>query len=257
MELISIIMPNYNGERFIKDSIDTILNQTYKNWELLIVDDCSKDKSIEIIKKNYNDKRIKLIKLYENKGSAYARNEALRQAQGRYIAFLDSDDLWLDNFLEEQMRFLQVNKASLVYCSYYMIDENNKEILNPYIVKDKVSYKDILKFLPIGMLTSLYDTKQTGKYYFEESLGSIRDDYVYWLKILKKLDFAYANPKILAKYRIHKNSVTKRKYKMILPQFRVYYKIENLGIIKSLYYLLHWSLHGLRKYHTKKINKEE
>jgi putative teichuronic acid biosynthesis glycosyltransferase tuaG len=250
-------MPNYNGERFIKDSIDTILNQTYKNWELLIVDDCSKDKSIEIIKKNYNDKRIKLIKLYENKGSAYARNEALRQAQGRYIAFLDSDDLWLDNFLEEQMRFLQVNKASLVYCSYYMIDENNKEILNPYIVKDKVSYKDILKFLPIGMLTSLYDTKQIGKHYFEESLGSIRDDYVYWLKILKNIDFGYANPEILARYRIHKNGITKKKYKMILPQFKVYYKIERLGIIKSLYYLLHWSLHGLRKYHTKKINKEE
>ena len=243
MELISIIMPNYNGERFIKDSIDTILNQTYKNWELLIVDDCSKDKSIEIIKKSYNDKRIKLIKLYENKGSAYARNKALRQAQGRYIAFLDSDDLWLNNFLEEQMKFLKANKASLVYCSYYMIDENNKEILNPYIVKDKVSYKDILKFLPIGMLTSLYDTKQIGKYYFEESLGSIRDDYVY--------------PEILARYRIHKNGITKKKYKMILPQFKVYYKIERLGIIKSLYYLLHWSLHGLRKYHTKKINKEE
>ena len=257
MELISIIMPNYNGERFIKDSIDTILNQTYKNWELLIVDDCSKDKSIEIIKKNYNDKRIKLIKLYENKGSAYARNKALRQAQGRYIAFLDSDDLWLNNFLEEQMKFLKANKASLVYCSYYMIDENNKEILNPYIVKDKVSYKDILKFLPIGMLTSLYDTKQIGKYYFEESLGSIRDDYVYWLKILKNIDFRYANPEILAKYRIHKNGITKKKYKMILPQFKVYYKIERLGIIKSLYYLLHWSLHGLRKYHTKKINKEE
>ena len=257
MELISIIMPNYNGERFIKDSIDTILNQTYKNWELLIVDDCSKDKSIEIIKKNYNDKRIKLIKLYENKGSAYARNKALRQAQGRYIAFLDSDDLWLNNFLEEQMKFLKANKASLVYCSYYMIDENNKEILNPYIVKDKVSYKDILKFLPIGMLTSLYDTKQIGKYYFEESLGSIRDDYVYWLKILKNIDFGYANPEILARYRIHKNGITKKKYKMILPQFKVYYKIERLGIIKSLYYLLHWSLHGLRKYHTKKINKEE
>jgi putative teichuronic acid biosynthesis glycosyltransferase tuaG len=257
MELISIIMPNYNGERFIKDSIDTILNQTYKNWELLIVDDCSKDKSIEIIKKSYNDKRIKLIKLYENKGSAYARNKALRQAQGRYIAFLDSDDLWLNNFLEEQMKFLKANKASLVYCSYYMIDENNKEILNPYIVKDKVSYKDILKFLPIGMLTSLYDTKQIGKYYFEESLGSIRDDYVYWLKILKNIDFGYANPEILARYRIHKNGITKKKYKMILPQFKVYYKIERLGIIKSLYYLLHWSLHGLRKYHTKKINKEE
>ena len=257
MELISIIMPNYNGEKFIKNSLDTILNQTYKNWELLIVDDCSKDKSIEIIKKNYDDKRIKLIELHENKGSAYARNEALRQARGRYIAFLDSDDLWLDNFLEEQIKFLKANKASLVYCSYYIIDENNKKILNPYVVKDKVSYKDILKFLPIGMLTSLYDTKQIGKYYFEESLGSIRDDYVYWLKILKKIDFAYANPEILAKYRIHKNSVTKKKYKMILPQFKVYYKIEKLGIIKSLYYLLHWSLHGLRKYYTKKNNKEE
>ena len=257
MELISIIMPNYNGEKFIKNSLDTILNQTYKNWELLIVDDCSKDKSIEIIKKNYDDKRIKLIELHENKGSAYARNEALRQARGRYIAFLDSDDLWLDNFLEEQIKFLKANKASLVYCSYYIIDENNKKILNPYVVKDKVSYKDILKFLPIGMLTSLYDTKQIGKYYFEESLGSIRDDYVYWLKILKKIDFAYANPEILAKYRIHKNSVTKKKYKMILPQFKVYYKIEKLGIIKSLYYLLHWSLHGLRKYYIKKNNKEE
>jgi len=92
-----------------------------------------------------------------------------------------------------------------------------------------------------------------GKYYFDESLGSIRDDYVYWLKILKKLDFAYANSEILAKYRIHAKSVTGKKYKMILPQFKVYYNIEKLGLMKSLYYLLYWSLHGIKKYYKKRM----
>ena len=120
-------------------------------------------------------------------------------------------------------------------------------------MKNKVGYKDILKFLPIGMLTSIYDTEKIGKYYFDESLGSIRDDYVYWLKILKKLDFAYANSEILAKYRIHAKSVTGKKYKMILPQFKVYYNIEKLGLMKSLYYLLYWSLHGIKKYYKKRM----
>ena len=253
MELVSIIMPNYNGEKYIEESLNTVLNQTYKNWELLIIDDCSKDKSVEIIREKYNDKRIKLIELKENKGSSHARNIGLEISKGKYIAFLDSDDLWLDEFLEKQVRFLKENEVSLVYSSYYIIDENSEEILNPYVVKNKVGYKDILKFLPIGMLTSVYDTEKIGKYYFDESLGSIRDDYVYWLKILKKLDFAYTNSEILAKYRIHAKSVTGKKYKMILPQFKVYYNIEKLGLMKSLYYLLYWSLHGIKKYYKKRM----
>ena len=253
MELVSIIMPNYNGEKYSEESLKTVLNQTYKNWELLIIDDCSKDKSVEIIREKYNDKRIKLIELKENKGSSHARNIGLEISKGKYIAFLDSDDLWLDEFLEKQVRFLKENEVSLVYSSYYIIDENSEEILNPYVVKNKVGYKDILKFLPIGMLTSVYDTEKIGKYYFDESLGSIRDDYVYWLKILKKLDFAYANSEILAKYRIHAKSVTGKKYKMILPQFKVYYNIEKLGLMKSLYYLLYWSLHGIKKYYKKRM----
>ena len=94
MELVSIIMPNYNGEKYIEESLNTVLNQTYKNWELLIIDDCSKDRSVELIKEKYNDKRINLIELKENKGSSHARNIGLKYSKGKYIAFLDSDDLW-------------------------------------------------------------------------------------------------------------------------------------------------------------------
>lgn len=246
--LVSIIMPLYNGEKFIKITLESVLKQTYKNWELLITNDGSKDNSPKIAEKYAKkDERIKLFNQV-NKGSAAARNNSLKEANGKYIVFLDSDDIWEDNFLEKQIKFLKEKNASLVFSSYKRINEDGKEILDPFIVPEKVGYKDLLKTCSLTCLTSIYDREKTGIIYFNEELKSLRDDYVMWLTMLKKIDFAYGNKEILASYRIFSNSTTGKKFKVLKPQFLVYYKIEKLGFIKSLYYFINWIFISLKKY---------
>lgn len=246
--LVSIIMPLYNGEKFIEITLESVLKQTYKNWELLITNDGSKDSSPNIVEKYIEkDKRIKLFNQV-NKGSAAARNNSLKEAKGKYIVFLDSDDIWEDNFLEKQIKFLKEKNASLVFSSYKRINEDGKEILAPFIVPEKVDYKDLLKTCSLTCLTSIYDREKTGIIYFNEELKSLRDDYVMWLTMLKKIDFAYGNKEILASYRIFSNSTTGKKFKVLKPQFLVYYKIEKLGFIKSLYYFINWIFISLKKY---------
>ena len=250
MDIVSIIMPVYNGEKYLEKSVYSVISQSYKNWELIIVDDCSSDRSRDILKKlKLLNNSINVIFLEKNLGSSGARNKALKVAHGKFIAFLDCDDIWEKNFLEEQIRFLKEKNATLVYSSYKIINEKEEEVLRPYLVKDKIEYKDLLKYDSIGMLTALYDTQKIKKEYFDTTLGSTRDDYVYWLKMMKKIEYAYANPEILAKYRIHENGVTSKKYKMIIPQFKVYYKNEKLGLLRTLYYLLWWGIHGIKKYY--------
>lgn len=246
--LVSIIMPLYNGEKFLKITLESVLKQTYKNWELLITNDGSKDNSPKIVEEYIkNNKRIKLFNQI-NKGSAAARNNSLKEAKGKYIVFLDSDDIWEDNFLEEQIKFLKEKNISLVFSSYRRINEDGKEILDPFIVPEKVSYKDLLKTCSLTCLTSIYDREKTGIIFFNEELKSLRDDYVMWLTMLKKIDFAYGNKEILASYRIFSNSTTGKKFKVLKPQFLVYYKIEKLGLIRSLYYFINWIFISLNKY---------
>lgn len=246
--LVSIIMPLYNGEKFVEITLESVLKQTYKNWELLITNDGSKDNSPKIVEEYVKkDERIKLFNQI-NKGSAAARNNSLREAKGKYIVFLDSDDIWENNFLEEQIKFLEEKNASLVFSSYKRINEDGKEILEPFIVPEKVSYKNLLKTCSLTCLTSIYDREKTGIIYFNEELKSLRDDYVMWLTMLKKVDFAYGNKEVLASYRIFSNSTTGKKFKVLKPQFLVYYKIEKLGLIKSLYYFINWIFISLKKY---------
>lgn len=247
-ELVSIIMPLYNAEKYVGETIESVLSQTYKNWELLITNDGSKDNSSSIVERYINqDKRIRLFN-QNNGGSAKARNNSLKYAQGKYIVFLDADDLWEKNFLEEQLKFLKENNYNLVFSSYKRINEEGKEILKPYIVPTKVSYKDLLKTCSLTCLTSIYNAENLGKIYFNENLKSLRDDFVMWLSILKKGEYAYGNPNILASYRIFKSSTTANKKKMIKPQFKVYYEMERLGLLRSLYYLFYWGYNGIKKY---------
>lgn len=246
--MVSIITPMYNAEKFVCQTLDSVLAQTYQNWELLIVDDGSKDNSQAIVTEYcQRDKRIKLIK-QANAGSAAARNHALRQSQGQYICFLDADDIWDTIFLEAQLQFMHANHAALVYASYRRINENNVEILKPFIVPPKVDYKGLLKTCSISCLTALYDRNIIGEVYFNEMLKSLRDDFVFWLSILKRIDYAYGNPTVLAAYRVFSTSTTGNKKKVIKPQFRVYYKVEKLGLVRSIYYFIHWAVNGFFKY---------
>ena len=246
--LVSIITPMYNAEKYVGQTINSVLSQTYENWEMLIVNDGSKDSSAEIVADySKKDSRVKLIN-QPNAGSAAARNNALRNAIGQFICFLDADDLWDNNFLEKQINFLKEKNAALVFSSYRRIDEQGEQKLEPFIVPESVTYKALLKTCSISCLTALYDREQVGEQYFKDELKSLRDDFVFWLQALKKIKIAYGNIEILASYRVFANSTTGNKKKVIKPQFMVYYKVEKLGLIKSLYYLAHWAVNGFFKY---------
>ncbi len=246
--LVSIITPLYNGKRFVAQTIESVLAQTFQDWEMIVVNDGSKD-GCEKIVENYaqKDPRIKLFNK-ENGGSASARNYGIKQASGRYFAFLDSDDLWEPHFLESQLNFMQQTGGKLVCSAHKRIDEENKECLKPFYPPQKATYTDQLKTCSISCLTVLYDSEPYGKFYFREDLGSLRDDYALWLEIIKKVGVVYGNQEILGSYRILSNQVTAKKYKMIKPQYGIYRKVEKLGVFRSLYYLCWWGVKGLIKY---------
>ena len=158
MDIVSIITPSYNSEKYLKDCIVSVLNQTFKSWEMLIVDDASSDNSRSVIESYLKkDKRIKAFFLEKNIGPAMARNYAINKASGRYIAFLDSDDMWLPNKLELQLDFMKLNNYSFVFSSYQVISENNSNVINEIIVPNKISYNQYLKNTIIGCLTVMID----------------------------------------------------------------------------------------------------
>lgn len=246
--LVSIITPMYNGERFVEKTIKSVQSQTYKNWEMIIIDDGSKDKSPMIVKKYCEeDSRINFFS-QKNAGSGAARNNGIRRARGNYICLLDADDTWNNDFLEEQIKLLKETNGTLVFSSHTRIDEEDKECLKPFIVPKKIGYNDLLKTCSISCLTAMYDVTKFGKFYLREDFKSLRDDYILWLEIIKKCEVAYGNQKILANYRVMQSSTSGNKKKVIKPQFLVYYKVEKLGIAKSIYNLIWWAYYGLKKY---------
>jgi len=242
--IVSIITPSYNSLKFIAKTINSVLDQTYQEWEMIIIDDCSSDASIDIIEKYIeNDNRIKCIKLEKNVGPANARNVGIQEAKGKYIAFLDSDDIWFPNKLEKQIEFMQKNDLSLTYSSYETIDENNLKI-NIRFVKEEISYEDMLKSNHIGNLTGIYDCEKIGKYYMDD-VG--HEDYTLWLKIMKDVQVTQGIKESLASYRIVSNSISANKLKVLKWQWNIYRNIVKLNIFKSSYYFLWYVYYGLKK----------
>lgn len=246
--LVSIITPCYNGERFIKETIDSVESQTYPNWEMLIIDDGSTDNSEKIVNQYVEkDSRIKLIK-QKNAGSAAARNNGIRHAQGQYIALLDSDDIWLPEFLNDQIGFMSEKKAFCVCSSYRRIDENSDETLSPVIAKPVITLKDMEAIDYIGCLTGLYDCSKYGKVFLHTELKSLLDDYAYWIDVIKLSGTAYGNQKILAKYRVRKNSLTGNKKKLISKHYKFYRTVLKQNVIKSCISVGKWAVNGFQKY---------
>ena len=234
--LVSIITPSYNSEKFISQTIESVINQTYKNWEMIIVDDVSPDDSNDIIEEyEKKDSRIKLIKLEKNSGPAVARNRAIEEAKGRYIAFLDADDLWMSEKLEKQIAFMDEKKCTLSYTSYGTMDEDGNDLDRIVSAKDSLNYIELLKSNRIGCLTAIYDTQMIGKVYMP--LIKKRQDYGLWLKILKKTDVAYGMDEVLGKYRILKNSVSSNKIDLLKYNYALFREHEGFSVLKSLYYL--------------------
>jgi glycosyltransferase involved in cell wall biosynthesis len=244
--LVSIITPSYSSKRFIKETISSVLSQTYKNWEMIIVDDVSPDNSNEIIEEFIKkDSRIKLIKLEKNSGPAVARNRAIKEAKGRYIAFLDADDLWIPEKLEKQISFMNEYDLAFTYSSYNLTDEYNND-LGSFATKEVITYNSMLKTCSVGCLTAIYDTEKLGKVFMPNILK--RQDYGTWLKILRDIKSTKGMLEPLATYRILKNSVSSNKFEAAKYVWKVFREIENLNILQSCYYFCFYAYNGIKKY---------
>ena len=248
--LVSIITPCYNSEEYISDTVQSVIKQTYKNWEMIIVDDFSSDNSVQIIKKYMeSDNRIILLELDSNKGAGYARNEAIKKAKGQYHAFLDSDDLWNHDKLSTQIQFMKENNIAFSYSNYNFIENNNISKDRNISFKSKVNYYDLLKSNHIGCLTAMYDLKKIGsknKIFMSEM--RCRQDLSLWLAILKKIDFSYGLNQVLGSYRISKRSISSNKLKVIYYQWKLYRKVEKLSFSESIYFLIFYLYFGVIKY---------
>jgi glycosyltransferase involved in cell wall biosynthesis len=245
-KLVSIITPSYNSSKFVSQTIESVLAQTYPHWEMIIVDDVSPDHSNTIIEEyTRKDSRIKLIKLEKNSGPATARNRAIKEATGRYIAFLDADDLWLPEKLEKQLAFLKHNDLAFTYSSYHLIDEEGND-LGTFTTKESISYSGMLKTCSVGCLSAIYDTQKLGRVYMPNILK--RQDYGLWLKILKEIHTTQGILEPLATYRILKNSVSSNKIKAAQYQWKIYREVENLNLISSSFYFVQYAVNGILKY---------
>ncbi len=249
--LVSIITPAYNCERYIADTIDSVLEQTYQNWEMIIVNDKSSDNTEDVIKEYVkNDRRIKLINLSENSGAAVARNVALENAKGRFIAFLDSDDRWNKHKLKKQLDFMINNNYGFTFTSYeYMKDESNA-IEKIFKVPNKLNYNQALKNTVIGCLTVLIDKEIIGD--FRMPLIRRGQDNLTWLLLLKKGHIAYGLNESLAEYRRVKGSLSNNKLKALKRQWSNYRNVIKLPFFKCVYYYLFYVFNNIRKYYITK-----
>ena len=242
---VSIIIPVYNAEKFIGKTIESVLNQTYKNWEMLIFNDKSKDNSLKIIKKySEKDERIKVVDSKENVGVVAARNKLIEIATGEFIAFLDADDYWKQNKLEKQIKFMRKNNALISCTEYTRVTEDEKEI-NDIIIKEIITYEDMLKNNYLGCLTVIYNANKLGKRYFKERKKN--EDYVLWLEIVKETKIIFGLKENLAFYRVLNNSRSSNKIKAAKDRWNVYRKIEKLSLFKSIYYFLQYVIRALKK----------
>ena len=244
--LVSIITPSYNSERFIKQCIKSVLAQTYKNWEMIIVDDFSNDNSkLEIAALSKNEARIKTIFLDKNIGAAEARNVAIRKAKGRYIAFLDSDDLWSPKKLEVQILFMCKNNIAFSYTSYQLVSEDGLNNLNTIKAPKEMAYYSYLKNTIIGCLTVIIDRQEVG--YFEMPNIRSSHDMALWLLIMRRGFCAYGLDKNLAKYRVVSSSNTANKIQAVKDVWKVYTQVEKLPFLYSFWCFLNYLFHAIKK----------
>lgn len=241
--LVSIITPIYNCEDFLRETIASVSSQSYQDWELIMVDDCSKDKTLKIAKYYAeHDKRIKIVELEKNSGAAVARNTAIALAEGRYIAFLDSDDRWVPKKLEAQLSFMKENNVAFSYAAYEKVDEQGN-VVGLVRVPEKVEYNDLLKVCSIGCLTAMYDTYTLGKIYMP--LIRKRQDLGLWLRILKKIPYAYGVQEVLGQYQLRSDSISANKISAAKYTWRLYRDVEKLNIFLASYYFMHYAVNGI------------
>ena len=238
---ISIIIPVYNGAAFLEQTIQSVINQTYQDWELLLVDDCSKDQSLEIIRRfQEKDKRIRLLLQNKNQGAAEARNRGVNEAKGRYIAYLDADDIWKEDKLQQEVEFMQQKNASFVFTGYEFADEYGVGKGKIVRVPETISYEQALVNTTIFTSTVMFDTTGIPKELIK--MPTIKsEDTACWWRILRTGMKAYGLNENLVLYRRPKKSLSSNKVEAVRRIWNLYRKFEKLSIPKSCFLLIQWA----------------
>lgn len=249
-EIVSIIMPLFNCEDFVGQTIDSILSQSYRNWELIVVDDCSSDGSASIVQSYTSDNRIKLFFHSENKGAAEARNTALQYVEGQFLAYIDSDDLWYPQKLEKQIEFMKKSEAGMCFTSYETVSEDG-DVLNVVRVPDSISYKGFLKNTITCSHTVMFDLNKVSlswlhaprkieEYDFPEDMAT-------WLQVLKQGVAACGMNLVLAKYRKRQGSRSSNHFSAVRRTWNQYRRYEGLPLLYSCYCLFWQLTHAVMK----------
>ncbi|WP_101773099.1 glycosyltransferase family 2 protein [Peptostreptococcus faecalis] len=249
--LVSIITPVYNAEEFISQTIESVQAQTYENWEMILIDDCSTDSSAELInKKVEEDSRVKYIKLDKNSGAAVTRNTGLSVANGRYIAFLDSDDIWKPDKLKLQLELLNDKKVGFCFTSYRYVLQNGEPMNKVARAPEKIDYNGLLKNTIIGCSTVLIDKKIIGDFRMTDVRRG--QDTATWLQLLKRTKFAYGIYDDLVWYRVVSGSLSDNKWTAIKRTWNTYRNVEHLSLPKAMYVFVFYAYNALKK----RIKKE-
>lgn len=239
--LVSIIMPCFNGSNTIRGSIESVISQSYSNWELLITDDSSTDNSTEIIE-SFSDKRIVLLKNTGSRGVANARNFSIQHAEGEFIAFLDCDDMWFSSKLFLQLEALKQSGLNVCHSSYVRFKDGGEE-LGVVNAKKLVTFSDMLTGNKIGNLTGVYNCSVLGKFY-QRNIG--HEDYLMWLDILKKSS-SVGIPHCLASYRVNQKSLSGNKFKALMWHFNILYSELDFSFLRSCYFFLLYMMSAIKK----------
>lgn len=245
-ELVSIVTPTYNCSKYIEKTIKSVINQTYKNWEMIIVDDCSTDNTEKIVRKYQQQYPNIIYKILDkNSGAAVARNTALKNAKGRYIAFLDSDDLWIPEKLEKQINFMKNNNYYFSYTNYEEIDENDNPLNKLITGPKRITKTGMYNYCWPGCLTVMYDAEKIGLIQIEDLKKN--NDYAIWLKVIKKAECYLLNEN-LAKYRKRSGSISNHNFlKLVKYHYLLYKNGEKMNIAMSCLFTLRNLCFGLIK----------
>ncbi|MCM1186411.1 MAG: glycosyltransferase [Lachnoclostridium sp.] len=248
-ELISIIVPVYQVENYIVETMDCVCAQTYENWELLLVEDCGGDNCAKIIEnyaRNKGDSRIRLLCQTSNMGAARARNRGLKEAKGRYIAYLDADDLWTPEKLERELTYLKEKEAAFVFTGYEFADQYGNGTGKVVRVPERLNYKEALKNTTIFTSTVMFDTEKIQKEMLEMPVMKSEDTALWW-RILRNGYTAWGLDENLVKYRRAGTSLSSNKLEAVRRIWGLYRKAEGMGILNSAYHFCFWAVRAVKR----------
>ncbi len=248
-ENISIILPNFNSSKFLEKTINSIVNQTFKNWKLIIIDDCSDFETIKILKKYEKFEKIKITYLEKNKGAAYCRNLALKSSKSDYVAFIDSDDLWISEKLEKQLNFMKKNNYKFTYTYYDAFKDSKISSVRTVKPREKYNFKNFIKDTSIATSTMMIKGELARKFEFTDT--KICEDYFYKCCMLKEIDYAHCLNQSLTLYRIRKDSMQSNKIRNLYWIWKINKEFNRFNFLDNLKSVSSISFSSLKKYGLK------